>query len=406
MAKLAFKTGSSFLLSGDKDLKEKLKSGLEGHLDSVVAELGVMKGSLMKAGQMLSLYAGAFLPEEAQKVLKSLENQSHFLEWEVLKKLVPKEWLEELNIDPIPIAAASLGQVHRAVPKKGGEAFVMKVQYDGVKKAINNDVKALKWLMKSLDLLPKEMDFKEIFEEIREMLYQETDYLKEAELTDKFNELIAPHPQYVAPKIIKEFSNDSILSTTYLRGHSIRSPEVQNLPQEVRNKLGEEFLRLFFLELFQWGRMQTDAHFGNYLVVEDNKWGLLDFGATKEIPEDFQRNYQDLIISTAKRDKDLYFKTVDKMGYLSKEKESNRDLLWDYALLLGEPYQNGVYDWGNSPIPDQVFKFAPKLLKEISIGKPPRDGVFVDRKVGGVFFMLKELKASFDPLAVLEEFNI
>lgn len=403
MAKIAIKTGSSYLLSGDEDLKTKLKSGLEKHLDMVVSELGVMKGSLMKAGQMLSLYAGAFLPPEAQKVLKALENQSHFLEWKALQKNVPKEWLEQLDIDEHPLAAASLGQVHMATPKNGGESFAMKLQYDGVKKAIDNDVKALKWLLKGMDLLPKEMDLREVFDEIKEMLVQETDYNKEAASTDEFNTLIKDYPQFVAPKVIKEFSNDSILSTTFLDGHSVRSDEVKSLPQEVRNKLGEDFLYLFFLELFSWGRMQTDAHFGNYLVVGD-KWGLLDFGAIKELPDEFQKNYQNLVKSTALYDKDLYFKTVEDMGFLAKKKDSNKDLLWEYALLLGEPYQSGVYDWGKSRIPDEVFKFAPRLMKEIAIGKPPKDSVFVDRKVGGVFFMLKELEACFDPREVLNRF--
>ncbi|MBK24755.1 MAG: hypothetical protein CME70_12225 [Halobacteriovorax sp.] len=407
MAKIALKTGSSYLMSGDEDLKTKLRSGLEKHLDLVVEELGVMKGSLMKAGQMLSLYAGAFLPPEAQKILKSLENQSSFLDWSVLEKRVPKKWLEELEIEEIPLAAASLGQVHMARKKGAKESFVMKIQYEGVKKAIDNDVKALKMLLNMMDLLPKEIEFKEIFEEIKEMLYLETDYKAEAASTNKFLELIKDYPEYTAPKIIEEYSNDSILSSTFLDGYSPRDSKVKALPQEVRNKLGESFLRLFFLELYTWGVMQTDPHFGNYLIVDidsDPKWGLIDFGATKTIPEEFRKNYQELIKTCALLDKESYFKTVEKMGYLSKEKQSNTDLLWEYANLIGEPFNNGVYDWGRSSTPDEVFKFAPRLLKEIAIGKPPKDGVFIDRKVGGVFFVLKEIGAKFDAMKVLKEF--
>ncbi len=407
MAKIAVKTGSSYLMSGDGDLKTKLRSGLEKHLDLVVEELGVMKGSLMKAGQMLSLYAGAFLPPEAQKVLKSLENQSSFLDWSVLEKRVPKEWLMELDIEEIPLAAASLGQVHMANRKGSDEKFVMKIQYEGVKKAIDNDVKALKMLLNMMDLLPKEIDFKEIFEEIREMLYLETDYLAEAESTNKFLTLLKDYPEYTAPEVISEYSHDSILSSTFLDGYSPRDSKVKALPQDVRNKLGESFLRLFFLELYKWGVMQTDPHFGNYLIVDidtDPKWGLIDFGATKTIPEDFKNNYQELIRTCALLDKENYFKTVERMGYLSKEKQSNIDLMWEYATLIGEPFNNGVYDWGRSSIPDEVFKFAPRLLREVSIGKPPKDGIFIDRKVGGVFFVLKEIGAKFDAKKVLEEF--
>lgn len=407
MAKIALKAGTGTLLSGDYSLKDKLKFGLEKHLEDIVSELGLMKGSLMKGGQMLSLYSSAFLTPEAQKVLKVLESQTHFLEWEIIRKRIPQEWLLELDINPHPLAAASLGQVHLATPKNGDAPFVMKIQYEGVKRAIDNDVKVLKWLLSALNLLPKDLDLKEVFNEIREMLHQETDYSHEGKVTHEFSELIKDYPQFEVPSVLETYSSDTILSTHFLNGVSPRSPEVQALHQEQRNELARQFLRLFFLEIFTWGKVQTDPNFGNYLVMDvarNPHWGLLDFGAAKTPPQEFLGAYRNLILACAILDRELYFKTIDQMGYLSTYKSSNKELLWEYANLLGAPFAGGVYDWGSSPIPDQVFKFMPRLIKEVSVGNPPRHAIFLDRKIGGVFFMLKELGAQIDSREILNEF--
>ena len=406
IAKLAVKTGAGIFLSGDQDLKGKLKQGLEKHLDQVVSELGIMKGSLMKAGQMLSLYSGAFLSPEAQKVLKALENQTSFLDWMVIKKQIPKEWMDELDINSTPIAAASLGQVHMATSKATGQSFVMKIQYEGVRKAIDNDLKSLRWLLRSLGVIPKEMNLDDVFVEIREMLVQETDYDLERATLIQYSALLKDYPQYQAPIVVSEYSHSSILSSSFLNGVSPRAPEVKELSQEKRNFLGQEFLRLLFLELFHWGMIQSDPHFGNYLVmdVETNPhWGLLDFGAIKEPPKDFLKSYLKLFLSCARLEKEVYFETLREMHYISATKSSNDDLLWEYASVFGEPFKGGVYDWGKSDITDKIFQFVPKLMKEVFVGNPPRHAIFLDRKVGGVFFMLKELGAQFDPRVILDE---
>ena len=407
IAKLALKAGPEILFSGDNELKNKLKHGLEKHLDQIVSELGLMKGSLMKAGQMLSLYSGGFLSPEAQKILKALENQTNFLDWMVIQKQIPEEWQTQLEINSTPLAAASLGQVHLATPKSGGETFVMKVQYDGVRKAIDNDVKTLRWLLRTLGILPKELDLDDVFLEIKEMLVQETDYRLEKKTLETYSKFLESNPEYVIPKVISEYSNDRVLSSTYLKGVSPRAPEIKNLPQEVRNRLGEEFLRLLFLEIFTWGFVQTDPHFGNYLIVDHEthpRWGLLDFGAIKEPPADFLKTYQELIISCATLDRDHYFDSLNSMGYLSSKKSSNDELLWEYASHFAAPFQ-GLYDWGASDLPDKVFKYFPRLIREISVGNPPRHAIFIDRKIGGVFYMLKELEVKIDGKKILDEFT-
>lgn len=403
VAKLALKLGKNALTNRDKKLKEKLEGSIAPHVESIVAELGVMKGSLMKAGQMLSTYAGAFLPYEAQQVLKQLENQSFYLDWEKVKEQIPAKFLQELEISHEPLAAASLGQVHLAY--KGSETYAMKIQYKGVRKAIKNDVLALKLLMKALNVIPKEIDLKLIYTEIEQMLFRETDYLTEAQTTQEFSNLLEKYPQYKLPLIIPQYCNDRVLTMEFLEGKTLHELESMNLTQAQRNKLGEEFMRLLFLELFVFEQVQTDVHMGNYLITPDLRWGLLDFGAVKSPPKDFLEGYQTLIIACANLDKELFFENLYRMEYLSQSKKTNEDFFWDYAMIIAEPFQAEIYDWGQSQIADRALEIIPKLMQEVSIGNPSPHTIFLDRKIGGVFFILQKLGACFNVRSLLQEYT-
>lgn len=399
MAKLAFKTGKDLYRQRDHDLKSKLQNGLGGHIDEIVQELGVMKGSLMKAGQLLATYGQAILPPEAQKVLKKLENQSYYLPFEALD--IPNKWKQELKINETPLAAASLGQVHLA--RTDSQVFAMKVQYPGVRKAIKNDIRALKFLLNSLKLIPKDMNLDDLYLEIEQMLRQETDYLAEAQHTIEMGQLLQAYPQYTVPEIIEIYSHERILTSSFLEGTTIR--ENNHLTQKQRDQLGIDLLRLLFLELFEFNLIQTDVHFGNYLILPDATWGLIDFGASKKPPQEFIRPYQQLIVSLANLNQSKFFEYLYQMGYLSQDKRTDHDFFWQYAQLLATPFQAGIYDWGKSTIADQVLEYVPQVLKKVSFGKVPRHTFFIDRKIGGTYFMLQKLGARFDAKKILAEFT-
>jgi len=402
IAKLAYKSGKNFLFSGDKTLKEKLQAGFEGQVDEIVHELGLMKGSIMKAGQMLSLHAGEFLPAEARNVLKSLENHTYYLDWDQIKSQVPDEWHQKLDIQKDPVAAASLGQVHIATCKETGTKYAMKIQYEGVKKAIEQDVKALKMLLNMLNLLPKDIDLSLVFEEIKDMLYKETDYKFEAEATKKYAELTKDLDWVITPQVIEEFSTENVLTTTWLDGLPLRDEGITTLPQSARNELGKNFMDLFLKEIYEWGVIQTDAHFGNFMISEDyKKWILIDFGATKYASGNESENYKNLITSCAYRDRDKFLKTVQDMGYLSKANSTNTETLWEYCELISEPFNQYPYNWGVSDIPDKVMQMSQKLASDIDLGRPPGDTVFIDRKVAGVFHVLKHLGSVIDSKELL-----
>jgi predicted unusual protein kinase regulating ubiquinone biosynthesis (AarF/ABC1/UbiB family) len=403
-AKLSIKTASKLIkFRKGESIKETLRGTFQDNIEEIVDELDLMKGSLMKAGQMLSLFGGTFLPKELTIILKKLENESSYLEWNEIKKQIPNEWIDKINISEDTLASASLGQIHLA--KYNGKEYCMKIQYNGVRNAINNDIRALKLFLKLCHFVPSEIDLKAMFKEIKDMLILETDYVQESKNTKSFKHLLKGDDDFVIPEVLDEFSNERILTTEYIRGESLHNLDKLNLPQESKDKLGRSFMRLFLMEVFIFEKVQTDAHFGNYLIITEPvpKWGLIDFGATKIVPSDFLKQYQKLIISLRNNSKDDFINTIYSMGYLSKEKESDLDLFWEYAQVIGSPFVDEVFSWGESNNAEQVLEFIPRLIKSVSIGTPPADSLFLDKKLGGVFFILEKLEAKFNLNELLDE---
>lgn len=405
VAKLAYKTGKNLVKSKESDLKEKLQDSFESHVEDIVSELDVMKGSLMKAGQMLSTLGGAFLPPQAQAILKKLENNTSYLQWDQIKKEIPENWQKELNISHDAIAAASLGQVH--LGEFEGSKYAVKIQYKGVRKAIKNDLRALKLLLRAMNVIPKEIDLKAIYKEIEEMLLKETDYEIEKENTEYFQNQLKDNLNFKVPSVLSDYSNHKIIVTEFIHGHNLHDIADLKLTQDDKNRLGIEFIKLLFQEIFIFEKMQTDAHFGNYLITTNEKnepiWGLIDFGATKSPSKEFINNYKRLLVHLRNKDQEGFIETLKYMGYISQEKESNIDLFWEYALTVGAPFYTEEFDWGNAQIADKILDYIPKIAKSIAIGNPPSDSLFLDKKIAGVYFILQKLEAKFNVSEVFDE---
>ena len=202
MTKVAIQSSASLAAGtirhalSDKDIKKAgLKSILESQAKLLAHELGQLKGSLMKVGQMLALYGEHFFPKEVVNALKSLQEDSPPLEWEsiypIIKKRLDEARLEELEIEQEALAAASMGQVHLATIKSTGEKICLKVQYPAVAKAIDNDIKTLRSILSMMRLVPKHSKgFDEVLKEIGLMLRHEVDYVRELQATDQMRDLI------------------------------------------------------------------------------------------------------------------------------------------------------------------------------------------------------------------------
>jgi predicted unusual protein kinase regulating ubiquinone biosynthesis (AarF/ABC1/UbiB family) len=267
-------------------------------------ELSQLKGSLMKAGQMLSVYGEHFLPAEANQLLKLLQSDSPPLQWPEIRKALTrqlgKEKLGQLEITEAPEAAASLGQVHRAKILATGEEIVLKVQYPGVDRAIDGDIRTLRRVLSLMDWLPKLPATDDLFAEVKSMLKQELDYEVELRHLQFFRKALAGDPTYILPGPFPEFSGKRVLAMSYEPGAPLDGPEVAALSQPRRNVLAVAALELYFRELFVWHKVQTDAHFGNYRVRlgtsgEADRWVLYDYGAVREVGAPFMEKYRRML---------------------------------------------------------------------------------------------------------------
>lgn len=423
LAKLTINAGASLATENIKNSfsSEEVKNSswkgfVKNQAEIVTQELGELKGSLMKAGQMLSMLGEHFLPPEANEFLKSLQGDTPALEWNaienVLNKHLSPEQLEQLEIEHEALSCASLGQVHRARIKKTGESIVLKIQYPKVDKAINSDLKALRSLLSLLKLVPRDLNLDSLFAELREMLEQETDYVQEAQRTQDFYEKLKNDKRFVVPKVYPEFSNKRVLATSYERGLRADDPVIQALPMERRKKLGLHFLDLYFMELFEWRMVQTDPHVGNYRLRLDpsgrDQIVLYDFGATRKYSKEFVDKYARMIEGCVLNDfemfhqaaLDLHFiRTTDPEGLIKAFTEFCFETVEPFLLPDDPRLQPGVmdadgsYDWKNTDLPQRLSKKVFQVVRNYSWRTPPREILFLDRKTGGVFVFLSVLKA-------------
>lgn len=414
-AKIAVHSLSN-IFRGEVSKSEADRDFYKAQAEVLADELGQLKGSVMKAGQMLAMFGDYFLPHEAVEVLSQLQDNTPPVAWPVverqLKASVGAAALRELEISETPLAAASLGQAHRARRKRDGLELVVKIQYPGVAEAISSDIKTLSRLLIASRLTPKNLDLAPTFAEVREMLEGECDYLQEADFTETFAKRLAEDARYVVPRVLREYSGARVLTTTYERGVSVSDASVKALPQARRNALASSFVELFLTEFFRWGLVQTDPHFGNYRVRLDeqgrDRLVLLDFGATRAFLRPFIRDYSAIVAGALARDRDQIRRGAEAIGLIGSDfPASALEGFAEMCERIVEPFEptrapemlrtaEGNYRFGASELPMRVSQIAARNALTLSFRLPPREIVFLHRRLGGVFIALAALAAELD----------
>lgn len=423
LARMTFSTGVGLAGQGAKGLfssQEKKDQNWKDFLMSQAQffsqELGELKGSLMKAGQMLSMYGEHFLPPEANQFLRTLQSDSPPVAWpsiekEILINLGPEK-MAELDIEKKPIGSASLGQVHKATVKATGEKIALKVQYPGVDKAIESDLKALKSFFNMMKFLPRGKTTDQIFEEVRDMLVQETNYELEANETETYGERLKGDTRFVVPKVYRKYCGPKLIASSFEAGINPGEPLIRNLSEERRNRLAVNFMDLYFTELFQWGIVQTDPHLGNYKIrispTGEDQLVLLDFGATRKYPVEFLKPYHRMIKAVVGRDPEGLKAAAFDLKFLAAEDDPELMALFsDFCMMTVEPFvlpDEKTYDWGHSDLPQRLSKKVFQMIQKFELRPPPREILFLDRKTGGVFIFLSVLKANLNAKALLEKY--
>ncbi|WP_034719772.1 AarF/UbiB family protein [Bacteriovorax sp. DB6_IX] len=406
LLKYAMKTGVTILKHRD-DPAKVLEELVGVNPKKFIDDLSHYKGSITKAGQLISQYGEYYLSEEVNEKLRMLHGSTHYLDFEKLEKLLPSVLIDDFQIDPSPIAAASIGQVHKAIRRSDKKEFAIKIQYEGIEKAIKGDLVFLKLFLASIKIVPKGIDTSDIFQEIEKVLKNEMDYKREGEVLNRYAELL-DDDYYKLPKYYPEYSNDKVLCMDFVHGRHLSKikQESTQIDQTKIDILGEKIFALFLKELFHLHLVQTDAHGGNYFIDEElEHLTLLDFGACLEYSEEQLTFYQNFLIYSFKEDKEAFLAEFERfISYTKKSLSYDQDILWEYMLKASSPLRSESFDWGKTKLPDELFEIGERLRKSMSFDSIPSDFIFIDRKVMGVFTLLRSISCSFNVKRVFEEY--
>ncbi len=300
--------------------------------EDVTRELGNMKGAMMKLGQMAS-YLDTGLPDNVRTTLASLQSDAPPMAPELAARQIEDQLgapPEELfaRWDPQPFAAASIGQVHRAITHDD-RAVAVKVQYPGVAKAVRSDLANAGWIFGGLATMFPGLDPEPVVAEIRERLIDELDYRREAENQRLFVDYFRDHPYIAVPDVVDELSSAQVLTTELATGH--RFAEVVNWSKRERDLAAESLFRFSFGAIYSLHAFNGDPHPGNYLFNPGGRITFLDFGLVKRFTPGETELFADLIDKMVlTRDPAGFRRVVEDAGILPSDAAFPDDTVYDY----------------------------------------------------------------------------
>ncbi len=365
-------------------------------------ELSKMRGAAMKMGQMLSMEGGDILPKELADILARLRQDAMWMPAaqldEAMENAYGEDWQDIwYGFNFTPVAAASIGQVHRAY-SPDGEEVALKIQYPGVAQSIDSDVDNISTLLRMSGQLPEGIDIKPILKEAKIQLKDEANYLLEAEHLGTFQEALDGDDRFLLPRVMPELSRENVLVMSFVEASPIEV--IENLPQADRDRLMSSLIELMLREFFEWRTMQTDPNFANYRYQEDSgRIVLLDFGATRSFKAGFVNDYKRLVKAALKGDSKRFHAAAEKLGYMHPDANDDYRALVEeiLSIIMEGVLEPGPYDFGKTTIPAQMMEYAEDIqnYKEFW-SAPPADAIFFHRKVAGMFMLASRMKARVD----------
>lgn len=374
----------------------------DSNIDRITRKFSQMRGAALKIGQMMSFQDEKILPKELYEILSRVQNNANFMPRRQLDKVMAKElgdqWESKFkSFDKIPIAAASIGQVHNA-ELHDGTKIVVKVQYPGVKESIDSDLNNLLLLLTASSLLPKGLFLDKTVANARTELKWECDYLREAKALQKFEVLLKDDPVFVVPHVFEELSTSNILTMSRMEGTEIMKLEKEQNTQDIKNFISENIMRLCLEEIAVFEYMQTDPNWANFLYnSKTNKIELLDFGASRPFPSDFIKKYRKLLTHATRDDRNGAYEMSKELGYLTGlESQAMKDAHVDSVMTLGEPFRGAkdkAFDFANQTVSDRIRGNIGLMVNERLV-PPPEETYSLHRKFSGIFLLCARMGAS------------
>ena len=298
LAGLGAQLGSDALARGVKRLAGSDPNTISrGTAEKLVETLGDLKGAAMKLGQAASMDPDLF-PPEVRAVLARLQNEAPPMPFERVAAVLedelggtPDELFAEFSHEPM--AAASLGQVHRARMRDGRDV-VVKIQYPGIDQALRSDIDNLGLVVKTMALAHRALDGRQYFRELAEELAHELDYSREGRLAREFARASARLPDIVVPEVVDERTSTRVLTMQHIPGQTLKTFLASQADNAERLRVSGLLIRAIHGAFLVDGTVHADPHPGNFMVMPDGRLGVLDFGSVKRFSREFFEGHRDV----------------------------------------------------------------------------------------------------------------
>jgi predicted unusual protein kinase regulating ubiquinone biosynthesis (AarF/ABC1/UbiB family) len=377
--------------------------------EEVARSLGQMKGALMKVGQLAS-FVDDGMPESVREALEQLQQSAPPMAPELAAQVIA----EELGAapdrvfaewDPTPIAAASIGQVHRAMTHDG-RAVAVKVQYPDVAEAIEADLANMDLATMAMPLMWKSLDAKAVGDELRDRLTEELDYCLEARNQQAFADWYRGHPFIHVPDVLPELSTRRVLTSELAEG--VRFQELLTWSQREKDLAGEAIYRFVFRSYYRFRAFNGDPHPGNYLFQPGGRVTFLDYGLVKHFTDtDIEISLRMADAAVLNPDIRALRKVCEDGGYFVPDAPVSDERIAEYSLMFWEP----TIELGVHPI---TSEWSSALVRKYLLGQStfgdvldyarvPKESVILQRINLGVFAILGRLNATTDWRGVAEE---
>ena len=400
-------------LSSDEEKRLQARSEMMQDVGIQIAEtLGEMKGAVMKVGQIASQYKDVFPPEVAA-ALERLQKDAPPMPYSQIKAQVERELkapIYELfaEFEEVPFAAASIGQVHRAT-LLSGQKVVVKVQYPGVDENCDSDLKQVRMALKIAGVLNMSRELQDqLFNEIRQSLYDELDYVKEAHNLLVFGAFHADDEGIIIPKVIGSHSSKRILTLTEEIGETLATAATWD--NEIKQKIAERLFHFSTGQLFGLYRMHCDPHPGNFAFRADGSVVAYDFGGIRSYSDNEVQLFRRFAKHAVKGDTTALEQDLIALGIRRNDDKDIPGEFYEQWLAIGlkplsiPPYHEGVFDFGNSQVHHEAITQMRTSLKYFGQFQPSATTMMLDRTVSGQYWNLVNLGVEIDFLPLVQEY--
>ncbi len=362
-------------------------------ITKVVDNLSRLKGAPMKVGQMLSLHED-LLPPEIVEIFKVLQKDSNPMSFTVIEEILQRELKEKLGdfseISRTPFASASIGQVHKAKLRNGQEV-VLKIQYPGIRKAIDTDLKTIKIILSPLFKALNISNFDIIWEEIQERLHEEVNYIHEMNNIKIFKEKFQIK-NLVIPTYYEEYITEEVLTLSFEESYPLEIARKKN--ENLQKIWLNTILKLVTLGFYKYHFLHVDPNAANFGFRDNGSVVLYDFGCIKKIPEKLSEAYKNVSLAIFKNDFHNCGKYLAEVGMKMKNGEPIIDkFLYPHLELIAEIFPDKETYFGeNAELYKKLLEIVRNSWQELNDIIIPKDVVFVHRNLIGHFGNLRKFK--------------